>query len=61
MNTPTQRQRDIIQLYTENIQQSKTDQQRKAQQNILKGFVYGLCTCGYMSMTEAKDIIRRWC
>lgn len=60
MNTPTQRQRDIIQLYTENIQQSKTDKQRTAQQNMLKGFVFGLCACGYMSMTEAKDIIRRW-
>ena len=61
MNTPTQRQRDIIKLYTENIQQSKTDQQRQAQKNMLKGFVSGLCACGYMSMTEAKDIIRRWC
>lgn len=60
MNT-TQRQRDIIKLYTENIQQSKTDQQQAAQKNMLKGFVYGLCACGYMSMTKAKDIIRRWC
>ena len=59
MNT-TQRHRDIIQLYTENIQNSKTDQRQKAQQNILKGFVFGLCASNYMSMTEAKDIIQRW-
>ena len=61
MNTPTARQREVIKLYTENIKQSKTDQQRKAQQNILKGFVFGLCAGGYMHMSEAKDIIRRWC
>lgn len=61
MNATTQRQRGMIKLYTENIQHSKTDQQRKAQQNILKGFVYGLCACGCMPMTEAKDIVRRWC
>ena len=61
MNTPTPKQRDIIQLYTENIQQSKTYQQGQAKQNMLKGFLYGLCACGYMSMTEAIDIIRRWC
>ena len=60
-NKTTPRQREIIQLYTENIQRSKTDTQRKAQQNILKGFVFGLCACGYMSMAEAKDIARRWC
>lgn len=60
MNTPTPRQREIIKLYTEDIRHSKTDQQRQAQRNILKGFVFGLCACGYMSMTEAKDIVRRW-
>lgn len=61
MNTPTPRQREIIQLYTESIRQASTVERLKASKNTLRGFVYGLVTCSYMSMTEAKNIIDRWC
>ncbi len=60
-NKTTARQREIIRLYAKSIRQALIPEWREAIQYELRGFLYGLETCGFIPTTEAKNIIDRWC